>query len=378
MFFLASRDIMRIIKSIENKKLVLYGAGKMAEAAIEKLRLLDIEVAYCVEDDMSDIHVEVPVCDVYSLMLEKDDYYIYIVKNDVKKCGRILEGMGLKFYYDYNIFSNAGLLVNIFADCLLDANLGYTLPYKGTDGKGVKIFGDLNNAKRIIAILGGSTSDPCAYMWKSWGEILWEMSGEDTAVVVCAVMGYSSSDEVLKLMRDVIPVNPDIIISYSGVNDIAYNYPYVNSYQRDLYEKIKRIKLDGPKTYVGIEDRVCYGSGHNIPHAERWMNNQRIMKSIASEFGIEYIAFLQPTLYTKKCGEKDEEVLRYVEGNINIAGRMEYINDIKNMLSQREYEYIVDATSWLDEYDGLFYDYCHVEETGNKYIAEKIYQYIMR
>ena len=42
----------------------------------------------------------------------------------------------------------------------------------------------------------------------------------------------------MKLIRDLLPLKPDIVISYSGVNDRRTNQPYINGYQRLLYGKL--------------------------------------------------------------------------------------------------------------------------------------------
>jgi hypothetical protein len=47
--------------------------------------------------------------------------------------------------------------------------------------------------------------------------------------------GYSSNQELIKLIRDGLEFKPDIVISYSGINDMGkYNelpYPMVHPYQ---------------------------------------------------------------------------------------------------------------------------------------------------
>lgn len=375
MYFINQLDIWCILKSANNKKVILYGAGRYAEEIIQKLRCLDIMVAYCVDDEINNaMEVSVEVKDVYSLLMEKEAYFVLIAKRDRKKCALVLEGLGLKFATDYNSIVNAKVFVDMTDEFLLDANLGYALPERKTGGTGIRVFGDMNSAKHIIAILGGSTSDPCIYPWKSWGEYLWEYNRDDFAVVVGAVAGYSSAQEVIKLIRDILPLNPDLIISYSGVNDLNENYAYVNSYQKRLFERLNKMRLKDTYGASLMGAKVCYGVNNECKCSERWINNQRIMHSIAQEFGIVYKAFFQPTLYTKLRGEKDEELFLHMTKPLKKWE--EYTNDVCEKIKHRDY--IINATHWLDEYDGLFYDRAHVYEIGNKYIAESIYQYLCK
>ena len=377
MVFINKTDIWRIMQSVHNRKVILYGTGVYANDVVQKLRCLDIDVAYCVDDDLSNVQVSIEVKDVYSLMFEKEDFYVFIAKKDRKRCAQILNEIGLEFYRDFNSIINAKAMQQFVNESLLDVNLGYTMPFQGTDGQGIKIFGDINKAKYIIAILGGSTSDASIYPWKSWGEYLWEYDKDDWAIVVGAVAGYSSSEEVIKLIRDIIPLKPDLIISYSGVNDPNYRYPYVNGYQSFLFNKLKLLRLkDAYGNHSKMGDKICYGIQNGMTYAERWVHNQRIMHSIAEEFGIQYKAFFQPALYTKCRREKDEMMLDYMDDRG--FNRTEYVQQVKKQIKEQELDFIVDATDWLDAYDGLFYDWFHVENLGNKYIAEKMYQYLFK
>ena len=372
-----ARDIYHIIKSVEGKKTIVYGTGKHAADVIEKMKCLGIETAYCVDDDFSDVVVKQRVCDIYSLLLEKEPCYVFIVKNDLQKAAQILNGLGLKYYEDYGSFYLAAGKLMLEKTFALDPMLGYSLPYQETQGRGVKIYGDIYEAECTIAILGGSTSDPCAYRWKCWGELLYEKGckrGEKIAVIVGAVCGYSSSEELMKLIRDLLPLKPDIVISYSGVNDRRTNQPYINGYQRLLYGKLAMQQEQGMYG-LGDADSVCCGVTEELPPSQKWKRNQKMMHLLTEGAGIEHIVFLQPTLISKRRGAKDEEVYFYVEES-EVAEKEQYYKEIRQMLNREGLGYVVDASGWFDDADGIFYDYCHVYEEGNQMIADKIYQYI--
>ena len=59
-----------------------------------------------------------------------------------------------------------------------------------------------------------------------------------------------------------------------------------------------------------------------------------------------------------------------------MAEKEQYYKEIRQMLNREGLGYVVDASGWFDDADGIFYDYCHVYEEGNQMIADKIYQYI--
>lgn len=371
------RDLYHILESVKEKKVIVYGTGRYAEGIIQKLKCLGVEIAYCVDDDMNNVVVTQKVCDIYSLLLEEETFYVLIAKNDIQQGARVLKGLGLEYLKDYGSFFLAAsklILENTFA---LDPLLGYSMPYEETQGRGLKIYGDMNKAERAIAILGGSTSDPCAYPWKSWGELLYEKGcdeGKNFAVIVGAVCGYSSSEELLKLIRDVLPLKPDIVVSYSGVNDRSTVQPYSNGYQRTIFKRMASQRQQGMYG-LGDADNVSWGMVENTESWEKWIKNQKMMHLLAEEAGVRYLAFLQPTVISKRRGKKDEEIYFYIEEN-EIIEKTQYYKNIRQLLDVGEMEYVVDASGWFDDEDGLFYDYCHVFEEGNQMIAEKIYQYI--
>lgn len=373
-----ARDIYHVMRYAQNKKIIVYGAGRYADDVIKKLTCLGIKVAYCVEDDFTHIKVRCQVLDIYSLLLKEDDFYVFIAKEDIQRCARVLAGLGLEYLKDYNsVVLAAGNLKpeNTFA---LDPTFGYAMPFEETQGKGIKVYGDVNSAKYMIAILGGSTSDPCAYFWKSWGELLYEEGcarEKNIAIIVGAVCGYSSSEELFKLIRDLLPLKPDVIISYSGVNDRGTNTPYINGYQRELYQNLVLKRQEGIYM-LGTPKNICYGVPEKTKPSEKWIRNQRIMHAVSKEFGIKFIGFYQPTVISKKRGQKDEEIYFYIDEK-EIAEKKAYISEVKQILKNgEEKEYIVDASDWFDDMDGVFYDYCHVYEEGNQRIADRIYEYL--
>lgn len=379
MQFILDRDIHQILSEAQNKKIILYGAGNYARDVIEKLNCLDIEVNYCVDDSFENVMVKKPVKDIYSLLLEKGDFFIYIAKQDVQACARILEGMGFRHLKDYNSIYNAAGRIKPENTYALDPVFGYSMPWEQTDGTGVKILGEMEKRGVYkVVILGNSTSDPCEYEWKSWGELLYEKCNQEeknVCIIIGAISGYSSGEEFFKLIRDILPLNPDLVISYSGVLDRVTVTPYINGYQSLLYKKLTALRPKGVYG-LGIPEKVCYGwQQKELVPANNWIRNQQGMYAITKEFHIRYLSFVQPNLVTKKRlpGGKDEETLFYVNERI-VREREAFQEGLKGQLANKAY--IVDATHWFDETDGLFYDYCHVIEEGNQLIADKVYDLI--
>ena len=382
MRILLERDIRELAK-YKNKKIVLYGADKIVVEVFHKLKCLDLEVSYVVDnlDELDDgamnlIHsIGLELRDIYELYLE-EDCFVLILRNDYERCSKKLQSMGFKNLIDYNRFFNAAGYIRNHR-YRLDSLIGYGLPAEGCDKNGLKIFGNAANARRVIAILGGSTSDPCVYEWKSWGEYLFNnhLSKDETALVIGATAGYSSSEELFKLIRDVMPLNPYLVISYSSVNDNDTLFPYENSYKHKLFKKISAMRIEDPYGNSGVGEFIGGVQRKSVKGSEKWLTNQRIMNAVCREFGIQFVCILQPNLITKQKEKKDEEILFYVQDQIK-KQRVRFNNGIENKVD--EYDFIENGVHWLDGEDGLFYDYCHLNEKGNMIIADKIFDCLKR
>lgn len=207
----------------------------------------------------------------------------------------------------------------------LDPHLGYAHEHATDralgDGQwlpGFVIYGDAmaEDAFWIVA-LGGSTTDPID--GNNWPKQMQRiLASEGLHAVVCngGVSGYSTSQELFKLIRDVLPLDPDLVISLSGVNDIAFihsapGHPMVHPYQKRLLETVtgEREVMFLPNTRRWIRrwraqdtpeiERVLgvnYGPQVAANHAEHWARNTRLMHAVAQASNIEYLSFLQPIL----------------------------------------------------------------------------------
>lgn len=149
-----------------------------------------------------------------------------------------------------------------------DVQLGYTRIFDGDENRaGFKIFrrGDGVNPSLRILSLGGSTTDPLQANMVSWSEYLYlQLSKifDDVEIICGGIASLTVSQELHKLIRDGLLFEPDIVISYSGVNDgvgMFYDktYPFIQNYQ---YALIRSYIED--KTYRDKQENPIYESVH--------------------------------------------------------------------------------------------------------------------
>lgn len=372
--------IWRFVKDAKEKRHILFGDNLESDKIIHIAELLDISISYKVTDCYDDC-LENNSKDVYDLLDENREEIIVIIPDkdnrEVLRKKEILDNLGLQeklnyFVWDYYSYCNDNKYI-------LDPCLGYTYVDKGLSG--ISLFGELN-ARLKIAIVGGSTSDATRFVYKCWGEYLFDLlsnKGYDICVINAGCSGYNSSQELVKIIRDVILFEPDIVISYSGVNDRRHydgrddldNYPFLNHYQYDI-----AVKSAGMIKYERLNDNLeaySLGVGGLETRSERYKRNIHMMKAICESYNIKFYGFLQPFLGTIDSFTKDELEL-IVSTQIDECKIKN--DDFYSQLLRDSNPQFIDLTRMFEGEENIYIDNCHVSEKGNWIIANKILEII--
>jgi lysophospholipase L1-like esterase len=189
----------------------------------------------------------------------------------------------------------------------VDPHLGYALE------PAFQVLGDGEGegALRIVA-LGGSTTDP--FNQGHWSGTLSEIlvsEGIPARIYNGGVGSYSTNQEVIKLIRDALALNPQVVISVDGVNDlglvksISASTPMVNHPQQAIMDYVvgtpaQSLFLPNLARLLrfgeGILQKPHWGHPDEMKAEEVWEKNVRIMNAVSEEFGIRYLAVLQPIM----------------------------------------------------------------------------------
>lgn len=262
---------------------------------------------------------------------------------------------------------------------MLDTNLAYTREMSGSY-PGVAVFGNNRKEDYKIAILGGSTSTSGYYWFKSWPEILYEKyCGNNVTVINGAVEGYTSAQELMKLMRDIVGLKPDLVIVYDGNNDVTREETlniFEIAYMKTIMEHASN-KLDMQERkhnlFCGIPPREDV--------VDIWLKNIEYMSAVCKLNNINFIAFMQPMLFTKTemCSKREEIVKRKWDFSLSIYGE-KTTSQMREFRKRapvicRMHDYIYDLSNIFDDKD-VYMDHCHVFENGNEIIADEIYKVI--
>ena len=283
---------------------------------------------------------------------------------------------------DFSIFGIGGytkLLDSI--DSLL------TLNRVKEDIVGFRVWDNCNKNGKKIVILGNSTSDPSTGNIKSWSECLYNIIdklGVDITIYNGAVTGYSSTQEFLKLNRDVLSLQPDIVISFSGYNDIEGNstvehFPFLHKYENKFYNYLlKQPRLAPDSMYVRNVSYVTNGLPSELTDYDIWLRNMRRMHVICEEFNIKFISILQPMVDYKPAKDTREHEL-IVKEFLKTTQSEQLPCEVKRFCTELEskiinYPYIKNFTDIFQSEYNVFYDTCHYTQNGNQIIADRVFQ----
>lgn len=349
------------------KKVYIYGNETIEREFAQYLRLLDYNFGGFLVDSVD--NGESADCQYLEEILYEDNFYIWIY--DKKGMNRLTE-LGLNCLSQWEC-NNLSWDVTLNRREGLDINLGYT---SLVDDRypGIIVYGKEKEENYKIAILGGSTSDGILYPFKSWPELLYEdLREKNVTIYNCAVSGYTSEQELIKLIRDVIPLKPDMIIVYDGANELGVNveHPFSFLYMKKIFDFAKSHLEE--TMYMNPAQIVSEGINFRRKRFDEWLCNIRGMYALAAEYGIKFFSFCQPLLSCKKGKTIEEKnILLSMSSHQIDLWMKEYFRD---NLKQREDipEYIYDFTGIFDNISDVFMDICHMKnERGNKMIADKI------
>jgi lysophospholipase L1-like esterase len=268
-------------------------------------------------------------------------------------------------------------------DYLLD---GFAV-YKNSDSRTAK-------TKKTVKIitLGGSTTD-CVYR-HNWPKQLCDVfkeKGIGCEIYNGGVAGFSSNQELLKMIRDCLSLKPDIIICMNGVNEVGTshsvkNHPMVEPYQQRIFRHIvksavrpspifpntiallKSMLVKEPKVIRGMN----YGPEVNTTPWDQWKKNITIMNVVAKEFNMEYFCFLQPILGIGDYVPTAEENKMLLEKGKGYLGIVKDFYDNARPIS-KELPFCIDITGIFDEKTGMYRDPRHSNKEGYRIIAETVF-----
>lgn len=395
-----------LFERCSQRRLYLYGVGYESLALTRYLSLIGINVEKYIDDETSETNInEIEIIKTLDLLYENDNNFFILVVNDKEDYSlskKKLRDLSLIEDYDFSYYSEIpGTKEPFYYDV--------TLSYSRIRDKheGMELFGDIDNPNAIkIFTLGGSTTESSLFFVRGWVQYLVDLFKNNNQSVVLysgGVSGYTSTQELLKLQRDVIPLKPDIVISYSGVNDlymypkqddkVRFKKPFITKFQAQfmtqILEKLRMYQYglptpDIPDWDIGGQDTVFYGLENDKSAVQYWIDNTRMMCALCKEFDIKFFSFLQPFRFNGYYetsmmqdiihSRRDPSCYPSLQGEA-LYGKKEEVKKLQSKI--KKYDYITDLSEIFYNHKNIYYDSVHVYEKGNQIIANSIYNKIV-
>ena len=391
------------------RKLYIYGIGYEAVCLTKMLGIIGIQVEKYIYDSVEIETLQgISIIETVDLVYENPNSFFVLVADERESYGvtrKKLIDIGLREDVDFTYHPEIPGTNEPF---YYDVTLSYSRVRETMEG--FEIFGDDTNPNTIIiAVLGGSTTESQLFFVKGWVSFFAEYLknvGVNAKIYCGGISGFTSTQELLKFERDVIQLSPDIVISYSGVNDLymfprideleRYNKPFISRFQvqfiRQVLEKLRFLQFglptpDIPDWEKGGKETVFYGLPSQKKAPQFWVDNMRMIHALSQEFGIAFFSFFQPFRfngYYKSSpiqeiihSRRDPSCTPSSEGQ-KLYSRKEEVDEIRQLIKQ--YHYITDLSELFMEESEIYYDSVHVYERGNqiiaRYIGEIIANYI--
>ena len=262
---------------------------------------------------------------------------------------------------------------------LFDLNIGFS---RKDDLPGFSVWEyDSGTQPVTIVCLGGSTTDATYNNLRSYSEFLYHRLkdlGIGIRILCGGVIAYNSSQELKKFFRDVLPMKPDIVISYGGYNDYCdirrlHGHPFATKYQMELLQDLCRWRLLYTEADTPIRE-ITAGLPDPREPDDIWIDNMRVMSAVCREYGISFFPILQPTLYTHPKGRERKDL--FFAWNPGKKKRLQRLSD-RLCWKVKKQPFIHDFSESLNHFQEPFYDECHVYEYVNDYLSGLILNLIL-
>lgn len=274
-----------------------------------------------------------------------------------------------------------------------------------------------------IAMLGGSamwgtgaSSDEGTISAKLEKKVKAAYTSKTFEVINAGDSGYVTAQEFILLWGRVLDLDPDIVITFDGYNDMyAGLINYIAGYPQNFREFKEKLEKHHGLYYLGAVIRELLS--HSL-FVEKLANKMRIfafrgtvtfnsegipamyadpsevarifgrnleyVHVISSDHGIETLFTIQPILGYGSKPLTDSEKTTLAALNENVMGYSKYINKVYplfiqelNQLKEKRGAKVLDLTdAFKDIEDTVFLDGAHFSDEANEIIASRIYEAI--
>lgn len=260
---------------VKDKKLFIYGLSNRCRKLAEIYELLDFHVeGYIIDDIDEEDEGRRTLC--LEEVIYEEEFFILLSREHYRDMAGRLTDLGLQMFDNMGIDNPFGTWYLGTGNQVLDINLGHS--FLGKQGVyGFEVSGENNVHDLRIFILGGLTTDGALFPFKSWLQFLLDkIGGKNVTIFNGGVVGYTSTQELIKLLRDVLFLKPDMVIVYDGFNDMtapSYQEPFAF---KELQRAMEYVNQHKDKLWLDLfaEDAMPYaGMKPDADKYDIWLSN---------------------------------------------------------------------------------------------------------
>jgi len=198
-------------------------------------------------------------------------------------------------------------------------------------------------------------------------------------VFTMANRAWASTHERIAIENRLSELEPDMVISFSGVNDVHWgvrgrNVLWFRSYADEYYwSLIKRVFIITRQPPMPEITRIENPIAPALV-AERLLKNVRISQFVLSEKKIDYVFALQPALAVtnKKLSSREKSSLKSEDYFRTCYGL--FVKDLQNLHGENfQFVDLSGVFDGLDDQEEIFMDSYHFGDKGNEKIAENLF-----
>lgn len=253
---------------------------------------------------------------------------------------------------------------------------------------GYNLLGNQDDAqaKRVV-ILGASATDPEVFNIKSWPECLYEVAskaGKNIVIFNGATTGYTCSQEMIKILRDLGALSADLVISFSGMNNnhMVFEHPFFIDYNLKIAKYFDQHDAPSINSRPVLPFRAIKYTAKTFDKYTFGLNQEKTMHYFCGLNGVPFIGILQPNLMSKDNflpEEKEYLMNRSFMGRFGLTPQeyIEITRKFKDLIRENKTDWLFDLSDIFDnETESVYFDALHVSEHGNYIIAENVYRII--
>lgn len=273
-------------------------------------------------------------------------------------------------------------------------NLDYE-PYVMFGNKWEKQYSDLNPKQKVrIMLLGGSTGQ--AFDVKILEKKIKQKTNVETEIFNSAAGAYNARQQLVLLSIWGKRINPEIVISFDGANDILHslrgeneigtfflNHTY-NTYLTKPYFGTFVYFIQNSQLYNGIirlsRRYVSFEKNDHLDNIEIYLEAKKNISLISDAYGAYHISILQPYLGFKKNKSDREKAFTFYDFRDEIVKELFNYTDekLKEVSSNFENTFYFNSQSLYNIEETIFSDDFHFnDDYGYELLSEKITQIII-